>query len=163
MARPTQSLSLSLQQVGRVLRPVDGKTALILDHVGNLARHGLPDDPRDWSLTSERRQRQKETLPAVRQCPTCFCCHRPAAACPECGHQYAAMTRDLEQRAGRLVQIERPENWAPGIDITIARGRHWFRLLELAGANENRLRQIAKARGFRRGWVQHQLRERTPA
>ncbi|MEI7608058.1 MAG: DEAD/DEAH box helicase [Rhodospirillaceae bacterium] len=161
LARPTQSLSLYLQQVGRVLRPAPGKYfALILDHVGNIARHGLPDDPREWALTSERRQRQSnDNGPAVRQCPSCFCCHRPAAVCPECGWKYAPVVRELEQRAGKLVQIERPEDWAPGIDIANARGHQWFRLLESAGSNENRLRQIAKARGFRRGWVQHRMRE----
>ena len=36
MLRPTQSLSLYLQQVGRGLRPLAGKeTAIILDHAGN--------------------------------------------------------------------------------------------------------------------------------
>ena len=48
--RPTESLTIYLQHAGRVLRYVKNKTAIILDHVGNWTRHGLPDDPREWSL-----------------------------------------------------------------------------------------------------------------
>ncbi|HEX6216705.1 MAG TPA: DEAD/DEAH box helicase, partial [Vicinamibacterales bacterium] len=51
LLRPTWSLALYLQQVGRALRIAPGKTsAVILDHVQNSMRHGLPDDPREWSL-----------------------------------------------------------------------------------------------------------------
>jgi len=51
LLRPTKSLSLHLQQVGRALRPLPGKTeAIILDHAGNSLRHGLPDHER--ALTS---------------------------------------------------------------------------------------------------------------
>ena len=46
MLRPTASLALYLQQVGRSLRPAPGKVAKILDFSGNVARHGLPDEPR---------------------------------------------------------------------------------------------------------------------
>ncbi|MEL6499861.1 MAG: DEAD/DEAH box helicase [Cyanobacteria bacterium J06623_1] len=51
IARPTKSLSLWLQMVGRVLRPSAGKElALILDHTDNYLIHGLPDRPRAWTL-----------------------------------------------------------------------------------------------------------------
>jgi DNA repair protein RadD len=40
LLRPTQSLGLHLQQVGRVLRPKpNGSRAVVLDHVGNVGRH----------------------------------------------------------------------------------------------------------------------------
>lgn len=52
LARPTQSLALYMQQFGRALRPLEGKShALILDHAGNTLRHqGPPDKPRTWTL-----------------------------------------------------------------------------------------------------------------
>lgn len=50
LARPTKSTSLYLQMVGRVLRPLEGKTAIILDHAGAIEEHGLPCDRRNWSL-----------------------------------------------------------------------------------------------------------------
>jgi DNA repair protein RadD len=51
LLRPTQSLGLFMQQVGRGMRPAPGKDALIvLDHVSNCSRHGPPDLERIWSL-----------------------------------------------------------------------------------------------------------------
>jgi DNA repair protein RadD len=56
LLRPTQSFALFRQQVGRCLRPKpDGSNAIIVDHVGNVFRHGLPDAPHVWSLDSKRR------------------------------------------------------------------------------------------------------------
>ena len=55
LARPTKSLGLFRQMVGRVLRPAPGKTdALILDHAGAIFVHGLPDDDIAWSLDEDR-------------------------------------------------------------------------------------------------------------
>jgi len=49
--RPTQSLPLWLQMVGRSLRPHPGKNhAIIIDHTENCISHGLPNEERDWSL-----------------------------------------------------------------------------------------------------------------
>ena len=51
LLRPTKSLALWLQQVGRALRPnEDGGHSIILDHVGSVHRFGMPCFPRDWSL-----------------------------------------------------------------------------------------------------------------
>ena len=51
VVRPTQSLILWLQMVGRSLRTSQGKThAIILDHTDNYRRLGLPDSDREWSL-----------------------------------------------------------------------------------------------------------------
>lgn len=48
--RPTISLGLWMQMVGRVLRYRDNKHAIILDHTDNYARLGLPDIDRKWML-----------------------------------------------------------------------------------------------------------------
>lgn len=51
IARPTKSLALWLQMVGRVLRPHKDKThGIILDHTKNFKTLGLPDLARSWSL-----------------------------------------------------------------------------------------------------------------
>ena len=49
LARPTKSLVKYLQQVGRGLRPTEGKTTcMILDNVGLHFLFGLPDSEHDW-------------------------------------------------------------------------------------------------------------------
>lgn len=50
LARPTKSLALYLQCVGRALRPNGAKRAVILDHAGCYEEFGLPCDDRKWSL-----------------------------------------------------------------------------------------------------------------
>ncbi|KAA6184104.1 DEAD/DEAH box helicase [Thiohalocapsa marina] len=104
LLRPTQSLALYLQQGGRALRPFPGKErTIILDHVGNSARHGLLETPRDWALDAPKRTRQTEGEPAapVRQCDQCGAVHSPAPECPECGFIYPVQRREIEEVAGR--------------------------------------------------------------
>lgn len=49
LARPTRSLVKYLQQVGRGLRPTEGKTTcIILDNVGSCLKFGLPNEERSW-------------------------------------------------------------------------------------------------------------------
>lgn len=111
LLRPTESLGLCLQQVGRVLRPADGKPyAVILDHVGNCIKHGLPDEIRDWSLDGHKkrtRAKSDDDVPAVqsRQCPKCFALHRPAPKCPECGHVYEPELVKPQEVEGELTEI----------------------------------------------------------
>ena len=52
ITRPTKSLALYLQMVGRGLRPKsNGDDCLVLDLAGNSTTHGLPGDDRRWTLT----------------------------------------------------------------------------------------------------------------
>lgn len=90
MARATQSLPLCYQQIGRVRRPkADGRAGLVLDHVGNLLAHGLPDGVDSWSLVDgpQRRGGGPSGTP-VRQCrrPGCWRAYESwSPACPYCG------------------------------------------------------------------------------
>lgn len=92
MARPTQSYGLYVQQFGRALRILEGKKfAIIIDHVGNVMRHGLPDAMREWSLDA-REKRGKSNGPSdaipVRACHSCTMVYeRIHAECPYCGHK----------------------------------------------------------------------------
>lgn len=107
---PTQSLSKDLQQIGRALRTSEGKDrAIILDHAGNVRRHGLPDDQRTWSLNG-RKKRQKSDVEVdihIRQCPDCYCNHRTSVICPSCGFVYPIKSREIDHVDGDLVKFER--------------------------------------------------------
>ena len=93
MARPTQSYGLYVQQFGRGLRPLAGKThALIIDHVSNVVRHGLPDMEREWSLEARgskpKAKNPEEDIP-LRYCVVCTQPYeRTLKVCPHCGHSH---------------------------------------------------------------------------
>jgi DNA repair protein RadD len=56
LVRPTRSLGLFRQMIGRGLRPASGKSdVIILDHSGGVHRHGRPDDPIKWTLHADKR------------------------------------------------------------------------------------------------------------
>ena len=58
LLRPTRSLSLYIQQCMRSMRYQPGKTAKIIDHVGNVHWHGLPDQERVWGLAAKNQRLQ---------------------------------------------------------------------------------------------------------
>jgi superfamily II DNA or RNA helicase len=128
--RPTQSLGLWLQQVGRILRPSPGKThALLLDHAGNTLRHGLPTDARQWSLTDgivSSAQRKA----SVRICARCFAAATARSlVCPECGEWFQVKPREVRELPGELheiagVRIERlPQAQLDTLEALIAEGK----------------------------------------
>jgi superfamily II DNA or RNA helicase len=97
MARPTQSLALYMQQFGRGLRPLPGKVrALILDHAGNVVRHGLPDRPRAWTL-NRRDKRGKSAAGDAIPVRVCLQCYEPFERkyrdCPHCGFYHEPASR----------------------------------------------------------------------
>lgn len=155
LLRPTQSLAMFLQQVGRALRPAAGKgRAVILDHVGNVQRHGLPDEDRTWSLEGGRRKSGGDAdtkPPPVRQCPECFAAHRPAPKCPVCGFTYVAQAREVEHREGELKAVDR---------AALDRMRFEQRREVRDASTRADLERIAAARGYKPGWVDHQLSAR---
>lgn len=114
MARPTASLAVYLQQAGRALRVLAGKQfGLIIDHVSNWKRHGLPDKGRFWTL--DRRDRKKRAAdPEEIPLTVCRKCSRPyerfRPACPHCGHvpEITASGRgSIELVDGDLVLLDR--------------------------------------------------------
>lgn len=89
-ARPTQSYSLYIQMAGRALRMFPGKeVAIIIDAVGNVFRHGLPDAPQNWTLDRREKRSAKKPADDVQALTTCLVCfqayHAELQACTWCG------------------------------------------------------------------------------
>lgn len=114
-ARPTESYSMYSQMFGRALRPLPGKThALIIDHVGNVMRHGLPDASREWSLDRRERRSGKSEPSTVRVCTACTAVYeRYLDACPDCGEPVPkpAVRSGPEYVDGDLLELD-PETLA---------------------------------------------------
>lgn len=112
LCRPTKSVAMYMQQVGRCLRPKDDE-AIILDHAGNLMAHGLPDEERTWSLEGIVKGKKKAapTVPTPRMCHSCFAAFAPnLRACPHCGAAVEVATRVLDHdREGQLEEIDKEE------------------------------------------------------
>lgn len=156
LMRPTKSLGLYLQQVGRGLRPAPGKTHLIvLDHAGNSLTHGMIEQPRAWSLDGRPK---REAAEQATQCPMCFAVHHPAPECPECGHSYA---KERDEGAGREGPAE-VEGELAEVVLPPELARWAGRPLRdvLREATDADLPDIAKARGYKRGWIFHQRQAR---
>jgi len=156
LMRPTASLSLYLQMVGRALRPAPGKQeAVILDHIGNAHRHGLPTDEHAWNLTG-RRRREAVSIP-IKDCPVCFCsCPSASQVCPDCGHLFLAEERDEQRRGlqlleGELVEISGSVRHRPQLQQARPRRTH-----PAAGCRTfEDLLQREQERGYKPGWARH--------
>ena len=154
LLRPTMSLSLYLQQVGRALRLSAGKSeALILDHVGNVNRHGHPCDEREWSLSgTKKKKKTKDDEPTVMatECESCYRVYRPTlGACPSCGFVKTAKSREIEIIEGDLIEIERAE-LKKAMKKEVGRARTYDELLKLE-----------KERGYKKGWAWHRFNSRS--
>ena len=140
LARPTKSLALFRQMVGRVMRPPG--PVVVLDHAGNHHEHGPVTDEIEWSLDTP--ERRAPTGGAVRTCLECYAIALPGAtACPECGAPLSVRdeaTPPEVHAPGELVAFKptREDRLATYRDLVIA-----------ASVNERRL-----------GWARNQYRTR---
>lgn len=155
LLRPTQSLTLYIQQSMRCMRYRPGKRAVIIDHVGNYARFGMPDDDREWSLDKKQKQKRDpgEDI-KLRTCPECFLTFSPETApkaegrisCPHCGYVFPKQERQLEEVTetglkkieGFRLNFDTPENC------------HSY----------DELLAYAKRRGYKPGWAYFKAKER---
>lgn len=110
LLRPTLSLALYIQQSMRALTPIEGKKAVIIDYVGNVFKHGMPTQERDWSLSEPVKEYINEnddgTL-KIRVCKNCFSTFETASVCPFCGAVYE--TTAIEIQNFKEIELKRIE------------------------------------------------------
>jgi len=144
LARPTKSLALYRQMIGRVMRPPGPVT--VLDHAGNVHEHGMPLDPIDWTLSGVK-PRTTDAVEPVRACAQCFAVLRPGATeCQECGAPVPVNEQATPpvDNPGELVEVagERPKP-------THSDRREWY------GTTVS----VASARGYKLAWARHKYRD----
>jgi DNA repair protein RadD len=143
LLRPTHSLSMHLQQLGRALRQYPGKThAVILDHVGNCLRHGLAEQERAWDLEGREKRKAKSRPVETKQCSKCFAIFA-GTACPQCGAEREISPREVEQVDGELQRLS-IEDIAAKREERREEGK--CRTLE-------DFRALAARRGYKPGWA----------
>jgi superfamily II DNA or RNA helicase len=162
VARPTMSLILHLQMLGRGLRPSPGKEhCIIIDHSDNWAKHGLPDEDREW------------TLEPVSLKPARF-----TQSCPECHHIFVPRSheqkpyRQIVDALGQIKNIltaicpaclhsfewEQGEGVEPGEGIAITKERGEIEELDLTLTPKHKniidnVVAIAKQKGYKSKWI----------
>lgn len=152
LARPTKSLMLYLQMLGRGLRPAPGKAnCLVLDHAGNVRRHGFATDERCWTLDGTRefdahqkRERAGRDEEKLLTCPDCCCSFTGSRTCPECGYYFAPKGRIVQTLDGELVEV--------GHDLDYDQQARLDFYLQL--------RAIAAENGYKSGFAAYKFKER---
>lgn len=153
LLRPTHSLTLFIQQSMRCMRYVEGKRAVIIDHVGNYARHGMPDDDHTWSLEKKPKrtfkQEENEQAEKMRQCPACyftFTFEPGKNTCPHCGYVFPKRERTLDEKSeAKLIKVE-------GFKLDLSTPESCSSYEELL--------VYAAHHGYKRGWAYFQARRR---
>lgn len=155
LLRPTASLSLHVQQSMRPMRYQEGKVATIIDHVGNVHRHGLPTTVHDWSLEDREvksQQEQREDTIPVKECVECFgVIESTATECPLCGHEFEVEENELEQ-----IDVELEEIDEVSFTVDYERQRWASKDINELETVEDHLK-YAEARGYKKSWVKFQM------
>ncbi len=151
IARPTKSLMMHIQILGRGLRTSPGKDdCIVIDHAGNCLRNGLPSEDLPHELDDgelkrnlDRKQRESDE-PTEHACPSCGFL-KLARACPSCGYMYEKL-EDVQRKEGELREIT----------STKAANRKATPAEKIAFYGE--LKQYASDRGYKEGWASNQYR-----
>lgn len=154
MLRPTQSLSLYIQQAMRGMRYQPGKTSIIIDHVDNVRRHGLPDAKREWSLKGIKSSSDNESSIKIRQCENCFAVYSPKEkACPMCGH-VPEVKQQREYEINESAKLEEVTEEDVSITLDFREPKDCKNMKELI--------ELGKNRGYKnpQGWAYYQAKAR---
>lgn len=131
LARPTKSLMLHRQAIGRVMRASPGKIgAVVLDHAGNtiaFGDYGFVECEPQYTLTVKAKPPRPTP---VKNCPGCLRTLRGASrVCPECGFVFTARESEPPTTAdGQLVRVQRQDDDVITIDATA----EYSRIVDLA-------------------------------
>lgn len=164
-AKPTRSLALWLQMLGRGLRVSPGKEfTVILDHSENWLSLGMPCDERKWSLGAMSIEEDRWSL----KCPDCNHVFRPLERKPLCLRRTKLVFEAVCPSCETVFEYERGVGGEPPPPRVIEKDES--ATLELIQAEPNaeilqelhRLKQIQEKRGFRPGWIYYKLIESHP-
>lgn len=147
---PTTSLIQFVQRAGRIARLHDSKEyAVYLDHAGNIARHGFPEDVVPDSLDdgeknyNEKNQVKEKKESKARECPQCFGL-MVGLRCA-CGYEIPIMEQ-IKTTEEELVLLKKAKPSEHGDEHKGV----WLGSLEL----------YAKEKGFKAGWVAHTYKDK---
>ena len=117
LARPTKSLGLHLQMIGRGARPNKGKDSFtVIDHGGNVNRLGYYEDEIEWLLTEkEIGFKKKEVRKKEKKIRTCEECHAQftGPTCPICSKTILGYGKMIEAEEAKLIALSKKKKKEP--------------------------------------------------
>lgn len=161
ICRPTKSIVLHLQMIGRGMRPkVDGSELMVLDHAGNVPSLGQADDLYRWTLDegkkactnwSKQAESGEEKEATVHECGRCSHIFARSSVCPKCGWKVPFPKRDVEATDADLVLIgkslvKRLPDGFPSHEV-------FYQMLMFHGEQH----------GYAPGWAAHKFKEKSNA
>lgn len=146
LLRPTESLTLFIQQTMRAMRYQPNKQAIIIDHVGNWYRHGLPDTEHNWKEHFEggKKKTSKDNSVPIKECPECFgVVESSYTICPYCGCEFP---KEMQEDYDLILNAELEE---------VTEDKVFQLNLKTAEECESieELYQLAKENGYKPGWA----------
>lgn len=153
LLRPTQSLALAVQMMGRGLR-YKPYPAAILDHAGVIATHGLPCQDREWSLDGHAPNKKAAGgVIATCICSECFSVFRPSYQCPFCEAVREIDGRKIDIKEGELAEVDIMAARQTEIDAQAEIERKAARMKQGRAQTIEDLKAIASEKGYKMGWV----------
>jgi DNA repair protein RadD len=147
-ARPTKSMVVYRQAIGRGLRPKSrGEKLIVLDHVGNTQRLGFPDEKVAWSLEGRAIRGGGERTIGMKVCKTCLAMNRSEAkVCLACETIFPLVKREVIEGNRELVALEK-KSYKPLKAWSV---EFWSEVRRTHSMKE--LREIALRAGFKGGF-----------
>lgn len=158
ICRPTKSIVLHLQMIGRGMRPGPDKVCMVLDHATNVRELGQADDLFRWRLDegkkacenwTRREESGEKEESEPHECEACHHIFQRSRICPKCGWKIPFTKRDVEAKQADLVPIGKSmvkpleKDFAPSHEI-------FYRML----------RFHADAKGYQPGWAFMQFQKK---
>ena len=133
LARPTRSLTMFLQMVGRGMRPSPGtgkRDCVLIDHGHVVESLGLPQSDFGWTLDAERnvnrealeraRRFTAEAMRTCRECSTVWMTSESGHACPSCGWKPAPKAKPITVQQADLEELSDEGNTPTPHDQRVA-------------------------------------------
>ena len=165
MARPTKSIVMYLQCVGRGMRIAEGKKDMILlDHAGVYWEHGPVEEIGGWTLSekvkmvNEKNEQRKEKNSKPINCLKCGRVYTGQLKCPSCGTipDVKRYGQDVEYIDGVLGEIVYKE----GVGKKTKKPEKKAATHEEKQAFYSQLVQHSRNKGYSSGWCSHKYREK---
>lgn len=128
---------------------------MIIDHVGNVNRFGLPNLNREWSLDPKPQSNETELVDnPVKQCPECFSTLPSNYVFCECGYEFKEEEKEIE-----IIEDAELEEITESPSFVINTKGLEFESPEECKSMKD-LSEYAKARNYKQGWVYFQSKAR---